>query len=147
MYINICVYIYIYIYIYFFIQIVDCFQIFRLMENCVRSGKWNISCHSSKQRCHSHQRNSLPCELVSPKGSQEGEKYLQSSSHHDPDNHGAVNTHLEPDILEYEVKRALGSVTANKASGGDGVPVELLQILKDVVMKVLHSRCQQIWKT
>ena len=56
-------------------------------------------------------------------------------------------THLEPDILECEVKWALGSITTNKASGGDGIPVELFQILKDVAVKVLHSICQQIWKT
>ena len=65
---------------------------------------------------------------------------------HDPDDHNGVITHLEPDILEYEVKWALGSITTNKASGGDGIPVELFQILKDAV-KVLHSICQQIWKT
>ena len=65
---------------------------------------------------------------------------------HDPDNHGGVITHIEPDILECEVKRALGSITASKASGGDGIPAELLQILNDAV-KVLHSICQQIWKT
>ena len=65
---------------------------------------------------------------------------------HDPDNHDAVITHLKPDILECEVKWALGSITMNKASGGDGIPVELFQILKDGV-KVLHSVCQQIWKT
>ena len=64
----------------------------------------------------------------------------------DPDNHDGVVTHLELDILEYEVKWALGSITTNKASGGDGIPVELFQILKDAV-KVLHSICQQIWKT
>ena len=56
-------------------------------------------------------------------------------------------THLEPDILEYEVKWALGSITTNKASGGDGIPVELFQILKDDAVKVLHSVCQQLWKT
>ena len=65
----------------------------------------------------------------------------------DPDNHDGVITHLEPDILECEVKWALGSITMNKASGDDGIPVELLQILKDDAMKVLHSICQQIWKT
>ena len=65
----------------------------------------------------------------------------------DPDNHNGVITHLEPDILEYEVKWALGSITTNKASGGDGIPVELFQILKDAAVKVLHSICQQIWKT
>ena len=66
---------------------------------------------------------------------------------HDPDNHDGVITHLEPDILECEVKWALGSLTMNKASGGDGIPVELFQILKDDAVKVLHSICQQMWKT
>ena len=65
----------------------------------------------------------------------------------DPDNHNGVVTHLEPDILECEVKWALGSITTNKASGGDGIPADLFQILKDDVVKVLHSTCQQIWKT
>ena len=66
---------------------------------------------------------------------------------HNPDNHDGVLTHLEPDILECEVKWALGSITMNKSSGGDGIPVELFQILKDNVVRVLHSICQQIWKT
>ena len=66
---------------------------------------------------------------------------------HDPDNHDGVITHLEPDSLEGEVKWVLGSITMNKASGGDGIPVELFQILKDDAVKVLHSICQQIWKT
>ena len=66
---------------------------------------------------------------------------------HDPDNHDGVITHLEPDILECEVKWALGSITTNKASGRDAIPVELLQILKDDAVKVLHSICQQMWKT
>ena len=69
-------------------------------------------------------------------------KYL-----HNPDNHNGMITHLEPDILECEVKWALGSITMNKASGGDGIPVELFQMLKDEAVKVLHSICQQIWKT
>ena len=69
-------------------------------------------------------------------------KYL-----HDPGNHDGVITHLEPDILECEVKWALESLTMNKASGGDGIPVDLFQILKDDAVKVLHSICQQIWKT
>ena len=64
-----------------------------------------------------------------------------------PDNHDGVITHLEPDILEGDVKRALGTITTNKASGRDGIPVELFQILKDDAVKVLHSICQQIWKT
>ena len=63
---------------------------------------------------------------------------------HDPDNHDGVTTHLEPDMLEFYVKWALGSITTNKASGGDGIPVELFQIPKDDVVKVLHSICQQI---
>ena len=66
---------------------------------------------------------------------------------HNPDNHDGEITHLEPDILEREVKWTLESITTNKASGDDGIPVELFQILKDDVMKVLHSMCQQIWKT
>ena len=66
---------------------------------------------------------------------------------HDPDNHNGVVTHLEPDILECKVKWALGSIATNKARGGDGIPVELVQILKDDAVKVLHSICQQIWKT
>ena len=66
---------------------------------------------------------------------------------HDQDNHNGVITHLEPDILECEVKWALQSITTNKASGGDRIPVELFQILKDDAVKVLHSICQQIWKT
>ena len=66
---------------------------------------------------------------------------------HDPDNHDGVITHLEPDILECEVRWALGSITMNKASGGDGIPVELFQILKDNAVKVLYSIWQEIWKT
>ena len=66
---------------------------------------------------------------------------------HSPDNHHGVTTHLALDILECEVKWALGSITMSKASGGDGIPVELFQILKDYDVKVLHSICQQIWKT
>ena len=65
----------------------------------------------------------------------------------DLDNHNGVITHLEPDILECEVKWALRSITTNKGSGGDGIPAELFQILKDDAVKVLHSKCQQIWKT
>ena len=66
---------------------------------------------------------------------------------HDPDNHDDVITHLELDILEFEIKWALGSNTMNKASGGDGIPAELFQVLKDDAVKVLHSICQQIWET
>ena len=78
---------------------------------------------------------------------QEYTEELYKKDLHDPDNHNGVITHLEPDILECEVKWALGSLTTNKASGGDGIPVELFQILKDDAMKLLHSICQRIWKT
>ena len=78
---------------------------------------------------------------------QEYTEELYKKDLHDPDNHNVVINHLEPDTLECEVKWALGSITRNKASGGDGIPVELFQILKDDVVKVLHSICQQIWKT
>ena len=74
-------------------------------------------------------------------------KELCKKNLHDPDNHHGVITHLEPDILEGEVMWTLGSITTNKASGGDGIPVKLFQILKDDAVKVLHSICQQIWKT
>ena len=79
--------------------------------------------------------------------SQEYTEELYKKDCHGPDNHYGVITHLEPDILEYEVKWALESIIMNKASGGDGIPVELFQILKDDAVKVLHSICQQIWKT
>ena len=78
---------------------------------------------------------------------QEYTEELYKKDLHDPDTHDGVITHLEPDILEGEVKWASGSITKNKASGGDGIPVELFQILKDDAVKVLHSICQQIWKT
>ena len=77
---------------------------------------------------------------------QEYTEELYKKDLHDPDNHCGVITHLEPDI-QCEVKGALGSITTNKASGSDGIPAELFQILKDDAMKVLHSICQQIWKT
>ena len=78
---------------------------------------------------------------------QEYTEELYKKDLHDPDNHEDVITHLEPDILECEVKWALGRITTNKASGSDGISVELFQILKDDAVKVLHSVCQQIWKT
>ena len=77
---------------------------------------------------------------------QEYTEELHKKDLHDPDNHDGVITHLEPDILECEVKWALESIATNKASGGDGIPVELFQILKDDAVKVLHSTCQQVWK-
>ena len=78
---------------------------------------------------------------------QEYTEELYKKDLHDLDNHHGVITDLEPDILECEVKWALESITTSKASGGDGIPVELFQILKDDAVKVLHSICQQIWKT
>ena len=78
---------------------------------------------------------------------QEYTKELYKKDLHDPDNHDGVITHLEPEILKCDVRWALGSITRNKASGSEGLPVELFQILKDDGVKVLHSVCQQIWKT
>ena len=78
---------------------------------------------------------------------QEYTEVLYKKHLHDPDNHDGVIIHLEPDILECEVKWALGSITMNKASGGDRIPGELFQLLKDDAVKVLHSICQQIWRT
>ena len=78
---------------------------------------------------------------------QEYTEELYKKDLHDPGNHDSVITHLEPDILECKVKWALGSITTNKTSGGDGIPAELFQILKDDAAKMLHSICQQIWKT
>ena len=81
------------------------------------------------------------------RGGKNIQKKLYKKDVHNPDNQDGVITHLEPDILECEVKWALGSITTNKASGSDEIPVELFQILKDDAVKVLHSICQQIWKT
>ena len=78
---------------------------------------------------------------------QEYTEKLYKKDHHDPDSHNGVITHLEPDITECEVKWALGSITTNKVNGGEGIPAELVQILKDDAVDVLHSACQQIWKT
>ena len=78
---------------------------------------------------------------------QEYTEKLYKKDLHNPDNHNGVITHLETDILDCEVKWALGSITTNKASGGDGIPTELFQTLQDDTVKVLHSVCQQIWKT
>ena len=78
---------------------------------------------------------------------QETQKHYTEKDLHDLDNHSGMITHLEPDILEGKVNWALGSITTNKASGGDGILVELFQILEDNAVKVVHSMCQQIWKT
>ena len=93
-------------------------------------------------------RNGMdPTEAEDIKRWREYTEELYKKDLHDPDNHDGVITHLDPDILECEGKWALGSITMNKASGGDGIPVELFQILEDDAVKVLHSVCQQIWKT
>ena len=89
----------------------------------------------------------ISLQLKKRKGWQEYTEGLYKKDLHDPDNHDGVITHLKPDILECEVKWALRGFTMNKASGGDGITVELFQILKDDAVKVLHSVCQQIWKT
>ena len=81
------------------------------------------------------------------RGGKNTQKNCTKKDHSDPDNHDGVITHLEPDFLECEVKWALGSITMNKASGGDGIPDELFQIVKNDAIKVLRSICQQIWKT
>ena len=81
------------------------------------------------------------------RGGKNTQKNSTKKDLHDPDNHNGVITHLEPDILESEVKWALGNITMNKVSGGDEISAELFQILKDDAVKVLHSICQQIWKT
>ena len=114
-----------------------------LQENWRYQG--NISCkdgHHKGQNWYGPNR--------SKRCSKRWEEYteeLYKKDLHDPDNHDGVITHLEPDILEFKVKWALGGITTNKASGGDGIPVELFQILKDDAVKVLHSMRQQIWKT
>ena len=102
----------------------------------------NISCkdgHNRRQKWYGPNRSRRYCEEV-----ERIHRTVQKDLH-DPDNHKEVITHLEPDILECEVKWALGSITVNKSSGGDGIPVELFQILKDDAMKVPHSISQQNW--
>ena len=89
----------------------------------------------------------LEAEAEDIKRWQEYTEELYKKDLHNPDNHDGMITHLKPDILECKVKWASGNVTMNKASGGDGIPVELFQILKGDAVKVLHSICQQIWKT
>ena len=113
-----------------------------LQENQRYQG--NISCrdgHNKGQKC----RDLIEAEDI--KRWQEYTEELYRKDLHDPDHHEGVITPLESDILENEVKWALGSITTNKASRGDGIPAELFQILKDDVVKVLHSICQHIWKT
>ena len=101
---------------------------------------------SWKDRHHKRQKGMDLTETEGIKKRWQEYTELYKKDLHNPDNHYAVITHLEPEILEYEVTWALGSITMNKASGGDGIPVELFQILKDDAVKVLLSTCQQIWK-
>ena len=91
-------------------------------------------------------RDIIEAEDIKKRWQEYTEELYKKDLHH-PDNHDGVITHLEPDILECEIKWALGSITMNKASGDDGIPVELFQILKDDAVKVLHSICMEIWKT
>ena len=91
-------------------------------------------------------RDLTEAEDIKKRWQEQNTEELYKKDLHDPDNHDGVIIHLEPDILECEVKWALESITTNKASGGDGIPVELFQILKDDAVKVLRSICQQIWK-
>ena len=86
-------------------------------------------------------------QMILRRGGKNTQKNYTKKDLNDPDNHNGVLTHLEPDILECEVKWALGGITMNKASGGDGISAKLFQVLKDDAVKVLHSICQQIWKT
>ena len=96
--------------------------------------------------CHNHIRGLTEAEDLKKRW-QEYTEELYKKDLNDPNNHDGVVTHLEPDILEWEAKWALGCIAMNKASGSDGIAVELFQILKDDAVKVLHSICQQIWKT
>ena len=106
----------------------------------------------TKGKCHAKMgtikdRNGMDLTEDIKKRWQEYTEELHKKDNHDPDNQECVTTHIEPDILECKVKWVLGNITMNKASGGEGIPVELFQILKDDAMKWLHSVCQQIWKT
>ena len=120
-------------------------------QSCVSSGSSLVRLKAtSSKRAYAIPRSATPRapapEADIKKRWQEYTEELYKEDLHDPDNHDGVITHLEPDILECEVKWALGSITTNKASEGDGIPVELFQILKDDAVKVLHSIRQQIWK-
>ena len=106
-----------------------------------------IACISCKDGNNKWQKWYGPTEAEDIKKRWQEYTELYKKDLHDTDNHDGMIIHLEPDILECEVNWALGSITMNKASGGDGIPVEVVQILKDDAVKVLHSICQQIWKT
>ena len=117
---------------------------------CVGGPQWYLR-KGNRGRSYSLRHLSPQPMILQPRGSQLGvippSKWHLVISSHDQDNHNGVIIHLEPDIQECEVKWALESITMNKGSGGDGIPVELFQILKNDAVKVLHSICQQIWKT
>ena len=115
----------------------------------VKSGEMKIKATSKKKKKKKKERNSMGLTEAEDikKRWQEYTEDLYKKDLHDPDNHDGVIIHLEPDIMECEVKWALGSITMNKASGSDGISAELFQILKDDAVKVLHSVWQQIWKT
>ena len=113
-----------------------------LFVKIIKRYQGNISLSTIKDRNGMHQKEAEDIK----KRWQEYTEKLYKKDLHDQDNHDGVITHLEPDILECEVKWALGGITMNKASGDDGIPVELFHILNDDAMKVLHSICQQIWK-
>ena len=103
--------------------------------------------HATMRSIKDRNGTDLKKQKVLRRGGKNTQKNCTKKDLHDPDNHDGVITYLEPDILECEVKWALESITTNKASEGDGIPVELFQILKDDDVKVLPSICQQIWKT
>ena len=106
---------------------------------------WGVLTNNWEKKRSKRQRRITEAENIKERWQEYIELYKKYL--HDPDNHDGVITHLESDSLECEVKWALGNITMNKTSGGDGIPVELFQILKDDAVKVLHSVCQQIWKT
>ena len=115
-------------------------------RNCMDLTETEDMARIHRVNWHKYRVSSFSCSVVSDFFvTSSGELYKKDLN--DSDNHDGVITHLEPDILECEVKWALGSITINKASGGDGISAELFQILKDDALKVLHSICQQIWKT
>ena len=117
-----------------------------LNQACTSGSSWFMYCWSLTWRILSI--TLLACEMSAEDIKwQEYTEELCKKDLHDPDNHDGMITHLESDILECEVKWALRSITMSKASGGDGIPIELFQILKDDAVKVLHSICQQSWKT
>ena len=133
-----------------FLSLVDYFSnsSFILFPGLSYCNTWSISVRKSSKFPIDLQKVKMGqhSKLIMPWGGKNTQKNCTKTDLHDPDNHNGVITDLEPDILECEVKWALESITTNKASGGDGIPVELFQILKDDAVKVLHSICQQIWK-